>query len=133
MNNFLKVLDEIKSTGIMDLLILIVSPFLIKWANQASHAAKNQRVVDAYNTMAQLAKNAVAYASTDYEASSTDKRTRAIYEVTQGLHANGIHISASRIDSAVEAAYQHLSAVNTKAMIKHKDVKEGNLAVEQIN
>lgn len=130
MDKIIKIIADLKATGILDLLIVVLSPFLIRWANQASHAAKNVRAANAYDTLAKLAQNAVAYAATDYEASSADKRTRAIEEVQQGLLANKIKIPASRLESAVEAAYQHFTTLPTKAQANQKAIDEGNAAAE---
>lgn len=133
MDKIIQIFTDLKATGILDLLIVILSPFLIRWANQASHAAKNTRAASAYETLAKLAQNAVAYAATDYEASSADKRTRAIAEVQAGLLDNKIKIPASRIESAVEAAYQHFTTLPTKAQANQKAIDEGNAAAEAIS
>ena len=131
MDKIIQIVTALKATGILDLIIVTLSPFLIRWANQASHAAKNTRAASAYETMAKLAQNAVVYAATDYEATSADKRTRAIAEVQAGLLDNKIKIPASRIESAVEAAYQHFTTQDTKASAKQAAIEAGNAAVEE--
>ena len=131
MDKIIKIIADLKATGIFDLLIVILSPFLIRWLNQTSHAAKNTRAASAYDTLAKLAQNAVTYAATDYEASSADKRTQAIEEVQQGLLANKIKIPASRIESAVEAAYQHFTTQDTQASAKQTAIEAGNAAAEE--